>query len=75
MKSIWQNKVHKVTTLMHWWDSENALEIKGQVGGNDANIKQVLHGLKLPLLEVAEDVETLQKTTTVCQVVRPCRYY
>ena len=35
------------------------LEVKGQICGDDADIKQVLHVLKLSLLEVAEDVQGL----------------
>lgn len=41
--------------------SRDLLEVKGQIGGDDAYIKQVLHVLKLALLEVAEDVQCLQK--------------
>lgn len=41
--------------------SRDLLEVKGQIGGNDADIKQVLHVLKLALLEVAEDVQCLQE--------------
>lgn len=40
------------------WD---LLEVERQVGGNDAHVEQVLHVLKLALLEVAEDVELLRK--------------
>lgn len=40
---------------------ENLLEVKGQVSGNDADVEQVLHRLKLTLLEVAEDVQVLQR--------------
>lgn len=48
------------------WQSEcgisgDLLEVKGQIGGDDADIKQVLHVLKLALLEVAEDVQCLQE--------------
>lgn len=35
------------------------LEVKCQICGDDADIKQVLHMLKLSLLEVAEDVQGL----------------
>lgn len=38
------------------------LEVKGEIGGDDADFKQVLDGFKLPLLEVLEDVQVLQKT-------------
>lgn len=38
----------------------NLLEVKRQVCGNDADVKQVLHVLKLTLLEVTEDVQALQ---------------
>lgn len=41
--------------------SRDLLEVKGQIGGDDADIKQVLHMLKLALLEVAEDVQRLQE--------------
>lgn len=41
--------------------SRDLLEVKGQIGGDDADIKQVLHVLKLALLEVAEDVQCLQE--------------
>lgn len=40
----------------------NLLEVKRQVCGNDADVKQVLHGLELTLLEVTEDVQVLQAT-------------
>lgn len=32
------------------------LEIKGEIGGNDADFKQMLDSFKLTLLEVLEDV-------------------
>lgn len=41
--------------------SQDLLEVERQVSGNDAHVKQVLHVFKLALLEVAEDVELLQK--------------
>lgn len=40
---------------------QDLLEVERQVGGNDAHIKQVLYVFKLALLEVAEDVELLQR--------------
>lgn len=42
--------------------SKDLLEIQGQVGGDNADVKQVLHMLKLALLEVAEDVQYLQES-------------
>lgn len=42
----------------------NLLEVKGQVGGDDANVEQVLHVLELTLLKVAENVQGLRETTT-----------
>lgn len=41
--------------------SKHLLEIKGQIGGNDAHIKEVLHMLKLALLEVAKYIQALQE--------------
>ncbi len=41
--------------------SENLLDVKSEISGNDANVEQVLHMLKLALLEVAEDVQALQE--------------
>ena len=35
------------------------LEIKGEISGNNANFKQMLHGFKLTLLEVLEDIQVL----------------
>lgn len=41
---------------------KNLLEVKGQISGDDADVKQVLHVLELALLEVAEDVQGLRET-------------
>lgn len=41
---------------------KHLLEIQGQVCGDNTDVKQVLHMLKLALLEVAEDVQYLQET-------------
>lgn len=40
---------------------KNLLEVEGQICGNDADIEQVLHVLKLTLLQVAEDVQALRE--------------
>lgn len=50
---------------------KHLLEIQGQVGGDNADIKQVLHMLKLALLEVAEDVQYLQETKRDGQQAHP----
>lgn len=50
---------------------KHLLEIQGQVGGNNADVKQVLHMLKLALLKVAEDVQYLQETKRGGQKVCP----
>ena len=47
---------------------ENLLEVKGQISGDDADVKQVLHVLKLALLEVAEYVQGLQQTVKVVKM-------
>lgn len=47
---------------------KNLLEVKGQISGDDADVKQVLHVLKLTLLEVAEDVQGLQQTVKVVKM-------
>lgn len=39
----------------------NVLEIKGEVSRDDANFKQMLHGLKLALLQVLEDIQVLER--------------
>lgn len=38
------------------------LEVQGQISGNDADIMQMLHRLKLTLLQGLEDVDLLQST-------------
>lgn len=35
------------------------LEVKGEIGGDDADFKQMLDGFKLALLKVLEDVQVL----------------
>lgn len=38
----------------------NLLEVQSQISGDDADVKQVLYGLKLTLLKVAEDIQALK---------------
>lgn len=47
------------------------LEVKGEIGGNDADFKQMLDCFKLALLKVLEDVQILHKekmswTKSIC---------
>lgn len=47
------------------------LEVKGEIGGDDADFKQMLDGFKLALLKVLEDVQVLHgekrsRTKSVC---------
>lgn len=35
------------------------LEVEGEISGDDANFKQMLHCLKLALLKVLEDIQVL----------------
>ncbi|TNN50287.1 hypothetical protein EYF80_039512 [Liparis tanakae] len=59
--------IGSVAFTMFW--NMNLLEVKRQVGGDDADVEQVLHVLKLLLLEVAEDVQALRETTTQSEVI------
>lgn len=43
-----------------FWHS--LLEVQGEISGNDADFKQMLHRLKLTLLEVLEDIQVLWRT-------------
>lgn len=43
--------------MLNSWHS--LLEVEGEISGNDANFKQMLHCLKLTLLKVLEDVQVL----------------
>lgn len=43
----------------------NLLEVKRQICGDDADVEQVLHILKLTLLEVAEDVQALREIIVI----------
>lgn len=38
---------------------KGVLEVQGQIGSDDADVMEVLHGLELPLLETLEDVHVL----------------
>ncbi len=40
------------------------LEVEGEISGNNANFKQMLHRLKLTLLKVLEDIQFLWTTAT-----------
>ena len=39
---------------------KNPLEVQSQISGNDADVKQVLYSLKLPLLEIHKNVQALK---------------
>ena len=52
--------------LTEMWRS--SLEVQGQISSDDADVMQVLHGLKLTLLQALEDVDSL-RTKHKCIII------
>lgn len=40
-------------------EQNSLLKVEGEISGNDANFKQMLHRLKLTLLKILEDIQVL----------------
>ncbi len=48
---------------MEYMSGQSLLEVEGEISGNNANFKQMLHRFKLTLLKVLEDVQILLTKT------------
>lgn len=53
------NVGNKTTTYCTYNPPHSLLEVEGEISGNYANFKQMLHCLKLTLLKVLEDIQIL----------------
>lgn len=53
------NVGNKTTTYCTYNPPHSLLEVEGEISGNYANFKQMLHRLKLTLLKVLEDIQIL----------------
>lgn len=56
LEELWLKLRHQT-----WKKLRYLLEVKGEIGGNDTDFKQMLDSFKLALLKVLEDVQVLHR--------------